>query len=178
MWLCPGYLSAICHDLDHKGLNNDFLIKTNNPLAIQYNDLSPLENHHLAQSFRLLNRDDRGLLRHLSKDKQVSAAAPAVCILLGPDYRGKGERQEVRQRRLSRDICDLFLRPSKGWRVGGSVQYPAVGVLVGGIWGGGRREGGSFERLSRDMQVCVAAIAVCMHPVGVSLFCKGQGGGG
>lgn len=71
---CAGYLSAICHDLDHKGLNNDFLIKTSSPLAIQYNDLSPLENHHLAQSFRLLNRDDCGLLSHLSKERQVSAA--------------------------------------------------------------------------------------------------------
>ena len=70
--LHAGYMSAICHDLDHKGLNNDFLIKTSNPLAIQYNDLSPLENHHLAQSFRLLNRSDCGLLRHLPKDKQVS----------------------------------------------------------------------------------------------------------
>ena len=69
--MCAGYLSAICHDLDHKGLNNDFLIKTANPLAIQYNDLSPLENHHLAQTFRLLNRSDCGLLRHLPKDKQV-----------------------------------------------------------------------------------------------------------
>ena len=79
--LCAGYLSAICHDLDHKGLNNDFLIRTNSPLAIQYNDLSPLENHHLAQSFRLLNRDDCSLLRHLSKDRQVSA----VCFLFWAD---------------------------------------------------------------------------------------------
>lgn len=88
-WACAGYLSAICHDLDHKGLNNDFLIKTSNPLAIQYNDLSPLENHHLAQSFRLLNRDDCGLFRHLPKDRQVSSTscgsrdACAVCAPLG-----------------------------------------------------------------------------------------------
>ena len=61
----------MCHDLDHKGLNNDFLIKSGDGLAIEYNDLSPLENHHLAQSFRLLARPDCNLLSHLSKDKQV-----------------------------------------------------------------------------------------------------------
>ena len=82
-------MSAICHDLDHQGLNNDFLVKTSSPLAIQYNDLSPLENHHLAQTFRLLNRDDCGLLHHLRKDKQVdlsvllgSAAFHFLCLIV------------------------------------------------------------------------------------------------
>lgn len=61
-------------------MNNDFLVKTSSPLAIQYNDLSPLENHHLAQTFRLLNRDDCGLLRHLSKDKQVVLLTVLITI--------------------------------------------------------------------------------------------------
>lgn len=69
-----GYLSAVCHDLDHKGLNNDFLVKSSDALAIEYNDLSPLENHHLAQSFRLLTRPDCNVLSHLSKEKQVVAS--------------------------------------------------------------------------------------------------------
>ncbi|KAL3157196.1 putative 3',5'-cyclic phosphodiesterase pde-3 [Trebouxia sp. C0009 RCD-2024] len=85
--MLAGYLSAICHDLDHKGLNNDFLIKTSNPLAIQYNDLSPLENHHLAQSFRLLNRDDCGLFRHLPKDRQVRLRKLMIEMVLGTDMK-------------------------------------------------------------------------------------------
>ena len=75
-----GYLSAICHDLDHKGVN---------PLAIQYNDLSPLENHHVSQTFRLLQRDDCGLLRHLSKDKLVGCCPEhiaCVCLCGLPAY--------------------------------------------------------------------------------------------
>ena len=57
-------------------------MKTSSPLAIQYNDLSPLENHHLAQTFRLLNRDDCGLLRHLSKDKQVVLLTIVTIIMM------------------------------------------------------------------------------------------------
>ena len=42
------YWAALVHDYDHRGLNNDFLIKTAHPLAITYSDQSPLENHHIA----------------------------------------------------------------------------------------------------------------------------------
>ena len=46
--------SAVVHDFEHSGVNNDFLIKTSNCLAITYNDQSPLENHHLAASSRVV----------------------------------------------------------------------------------------------------------------------------
>ena len=46
--------SALVHDFEHGGLNNDFLIKTQHPLAIIYNDQSPLENHHVSAASRLL----------------------------------------------------------------------------------------------------------------------------
>jgi hypothetical protein len=47
-------MAALCHDVGHRGLNSDFYIKTRHPLAIQYNDMSVLENMHCSLAFDLL----------------------------------------------------------------------------------------------------------------------------
>ncbi len=36
------YLSAIIHDFDHRGVNNQFLVRSGDPLALLYNDVSPM----------------------------------------------------------------------------------------------------------------------------------------
>ena len=48
------YIAAAIHDYEHGGVNNDFLIQTRDKLAVMYNDISPLENHHLAAAARLI----------------------------------------------------------------------------------------------------------------------------
>ena len=47
-------VAAVIHDVDHPGRNNQFLVVTEDPLAILYNDESVLENHHLALAFELM----------------------------------------------------------------------------------------------------------------------------
>lgn len=58
--LLGGYIGALCHDLQHPGLNNTHLIATDHPLAIRYNDRSVLENHHAAVTFSLLDPSNNG----------------------------------------------------------------------------------------------------------------------
>ena len=55
---CGLILSCICHDFKHPGVNNNFLKETKNPLALEYNDASILENMHLAETFKLINSND------------------------------------------------------------------------------------------------------------------------
>eukprot|EP00835_Amoeboradix_gromovi_P004426 NODE_344_length_10554_cov_0.516308.p2 type:complete len:545 gc:universal NODE_344_length_10554_cov_0.516308:3045-4679(+) len=50
--------SCLCHDLGHDGRTNIFHISTISPLALLYNDQSPLENYHCHQTFLLLNEHD------------------------------------------------------------------------------------------------------------------------
>ncbi|KAM9408485.1 cGMP-inhibited 3',5'-cyclic phosphodiesterase 3B isoform 2-T2 [Pholidichthys leucotaenia] len=47
------YVAAAMHDYDHPGRTNAFLVATNAPQAILYNDRSVLENHHAAAAWSL-----------------------------------------------------------------------------------------------------------------------------
>jgi len=47
-------LASFAHDAAHPGLTNDHLVRTGGRLADQYNDKSPLENHHIATTLALL----------------------------------------------------------------------------------------------------------------------------
>lgn len=61
-------LAACCHDFEHPGFNNAFLIETNHELAVRYNDESVLENHHVAGSFALISNDKYNLVKKYSRE--------------------------------------------------------------------------------------------------------------
>jgi hypothetical protein len=66
------YLAAVVHDVQHPGLNNDFLVATHHRLAITYNDRAPLENHHAASGLGLLHQPDTACLSGLSRSQLSS----------------------------------------------------------------------------------------------------------
>ena len=51
-------VGALVHDLGHDGLSNSFHVKTCTSRALDHNDRSPQENHHLMQAFTILRMDD------------------------------------------------------------------------------------------------------------------------
>ncbi|XP_012706134.2 cGMP-inhibited 3',5'-cyclic phosphodiesterase B isoform X1 [Fundulus heteroclitus] len=60
------YVAAAMHDYDHPGRTNAFLIATNAPQAVLYNDRSVLENHHAASAWSLyLSQPEYNFLTHL-----------------------------------------------------------------------------------------------------------------
>ncbi|XP_065696231.1 cGMP-inhibited 3',5'-cyclic phosphodiesterase 3B [Patagioenas fasciata] len=60
------YVAAAMHDYDHPGRTNAFLVATNAPQAVLYNDRSVLENHHAASAWNLfLSRPDYNFLSNL-----------------------------------------------------------------------------------------------------------------
>ncbi|VDP67888.1 unnamed protein product [Schistosoma mattheei] len=61
-------LAAIVHDVDHPGKTNPFLVNSNDPLAILYNDIAVLESHHAAVSFELtLRSPDINIFQNLTR---------------------------------------------------------------------------------------------------------------
>ncbi|KAL3155900.1 putative 3',5'-cyclic phosphodiesterase pde-3 [Trebouxia sp. C0010 RCD-2024] len=83
------YWSAITHDYEHGGLNNDFLIKTAHPLAIRYNDQSPLENHHVAAAAGLLSQDEYRFMKFAALKSETIMQVRICCInqVLGTDMK-------------------------------------------------------------------------------------------
>uniref|UniRef100_A0A8C7G388 Phosphodiesterase n=1 Tax=Oncorhynchus kisutch TaxID=8019 RepID=A0A8C7G388_ONCKI len=78
------FASAI-HDVDHPGVSNQFLINTNSELALMYNDVSVLENHHLAVGFKLLQEDNCDIFQNLSKKQRQSLRKMVIDMVLATD---------------------------------------------------------------------------------------------
>ncbi|GLC65344.1 hypothetical protein PLESTF_000283100 [Pleodorina starrii] len=85
--LLAAYFAAIVHDYGHPGLTNDFLVATSDPLAVRYNDRSPLENHHAAASFGLLQRPELDALAPLSKLERAAFRKQVIEMVLATDMK-------------------------------------------------------------------------------------------
>ncbi|GFH16390.1 phosphodiesterase [Haematococcus lacustris] len=80
------YHNAV-HDLEHVGLTNDFLNNSDHDLAIRYNDRSPMENHHLAACFSLLQQPHLNFLSHFAKDVRGKLRKMVIELVLATDMK-------------------------------------------------------------------------------------------
>eukprot|EP00232_Nephroselmis_pyriformis_P009061 CAMPEP_0182894718 /NCGR_PEP_ID=MMETSP0034_2-20130328/25241_1 /TAXON_ID=156128 /ORGANISM="Nephroselmis pyriformis, Strain CCMP717" /LENGTH=389 /DNA_ID=CAMNT_0025028507 /DNA_START=9 /DNA_END=1178 /DNA_ORIENTATION=- len=79
--------SAAIHDYDHRGVNNDFLVRSADDLAMRYNDCSPMENHHLSASFLLMREPGCDFLAELSGDKRLKFREMVISLVLSTDMK-------------------------------------------------------------------------------------------
>ena len=61
-------IACLCHDLDHRGTNNAFQIKTDSNLAQLYST-STMEHHHFDQCVMILNSKGSQILSNLSQEE-------------------------------------------------------------------------------------------------------------
>merc|ERR1719499_657054 len=82
---CLGLLIAcLCHDVDHRGTNNQYQLATNSPLAKLYSS-STLERHHLNQALIILNLDGHRILDTLSPSEYSHVLAVIEHAILATD---------------------------------------------------------------------------------------------
>ncbi|XP_053162446.1 high affinity cGMP-specific 3',5'-cyclic phosphodiesterase 9A isoform X4 [Hemicordylus capensis] len=60
--------ASVCHDLDHPGYNNTYQINARTELALRYNDISPLENHHCAVAFHILAQPECNIFASVDQE--------------------------------------------------------------------------------------------------------------
>ena len=81
--ICAVIMGCICHDYKHPGLNNNYLIDTNNEIALNYNDISVLENMHISESFKLMyNNPNCNVFEGFDKEKyKIMRKQMILCVL-------------------------------------------------------------------------------------------------
>eukprot|EP00127_Corallochytrium_limacisporum_P001165 Clim_evm17s43 gene=Clim_evmTU17s43 len=77
--------SAMLHDAGHPGLTNNFLIETWDPWALRWNDRSPLENHHTAALFGLLENPESSIWENLNPAEKRQFRGNCIEIILATD---------------------------------------------------------------------------------------------
>ena len=81
-----GIIAAFIHDYEHPGLTSQFLIRTKHPKAIRYSDISPLENHHVAAAFKLMDSDgERDFLDFLDQKSYKLVRRMLVYMVIRTD---------------------------------------------------------------------------------------------
>ncbi|XP_051154086.1 uncharacterized protein LOC127277220 isoform X1 [Leptopilina boulardi] len=78
-------VSCICHDLDHPGYNNIYQINARTELALRYNDISPLENHHCSVAFRVLEALECNILASLDPTTYRTVREGIIRCILATD---------------------------------------------------------------------------------------------
>ncbi|XP_014604755.1 PREDICTED: high affinity cAMP-specific and IBMX-insensitive 3',5'-cyclic phosphodiesterase 8A isoform X1 [Polistes canadensis] len=79
-------IAAAAHDIDHPGRSSQFLSNSNNKLAILYNDLSVLESHHAALTFKISLADDKvNIFKNLDRDTYKKLRTDIIDMILATE---------------------------------------------------------------------------------------------
>jgi len=85
--LLAAIVAAAVHDIDHPGLNNNFLVATADEKAVVYNDISVLENHHCAFAFKLLSNPGLNPFVKLPRAKYSEFRRLVIDLVLATDLK-------------------------------------------------------------------------------------------
>ncbi|XP_071150569.1 probable 3',5'-cyclic phosphodiesterase pde-5 isoform X19 [Mytilus edulis] len=128
------YVACLCHDLDHRGKTNAFMVKSASPLAAIYST-STMEHHHFNHTVTILQNEGHNIFKHLTSDQYKQILGDIRQCILATDlalfFGNRARLQEVsdknefswddsEHRRLLRAVtitaCDLCAS-AKPWDV-------------------------------------------------------------
>ncbi|KAJ3121466.1 cAMP-specific 3',5'-cyclic phosphodiesterase 4D [Nowakowskiella sp. JEL0407] len=80
-----GMIAAIGHDIDHPGLNNQFLVKSRDELAVLYSDVSVNEYHHIAHIFQTSSKSKYNIFADFSNEEYEEIRKIIIRLILATD---------------------------------------------------------------------------------------------
>ncbi|CAH8439226.1 unnamed protein product [Heterobilharzia americana] len=77
--------SAVSHDLDHPGFTNSYQVNSGSWLALRYNDISPLENHHCVTAFEIISNPTTNITSGLTRLESRHFRRSVIRCILSTD---------------------------------------------------------------------------------------------
>jgi len=78
------YVGAVCHDLDHRGFNNKFMIDVGSPLAAIYST-STMEHHHFNMAVNILQQENHNIFAKLNPEEYRQVLGNVKHCILATD---------------------------------------------------------------------------------------------
>jgi hypothetical protein len=122
-------VAALCHDLDHPGYTNSFLISTEDELALRYNDVSVLENHHASLACDLMRKEDSRINSGLCKSSLPIFRRSIIKCILDTDMAHHSALCQT----LQADKLPAALKECQSLERGvklDEVRQPLLGILI------------------------------------------------
>ncbi|CDU16958.1 cGMP-specific 3',5'-cyclic phosphodiesterase alpha, putative [Plasmodium yoelii] len=98
------HVSSLCHDVGHPGLNNFFLIKSENELALTYNDSNVLENYHCSLVFKTLKDPNCNIFANYPNNIFITCKKNIIRAILSTDM--KNHFEYISTFRTNREFID------------------------------------------------------------------------
>jgi len=96
------FLSGICHDVGHPGLNNNYHINSYSNYALTYNDKSVLESYHASESSKILLKPSNNILNKLDKAEFKAFRRHFIEAILSTDMTFHARTNSVLKSRLTK----------------------------------------------------------------------------
>lgn len=111
MNMCSLLLAAAIHDFEHPGVNNTFLVRTKDQLALLYNDSSVLERMHVARAFQVINNvsGDCNIFQALDDNYYRAIRATIISLVMATDLsQHMGATSLLRSQVAAGSEADIF----------------------------------------------------------------------
>ncbi|GAW82828.1 3',5'-cyclic nucleotide phosphodiesterase [Plasmodium gonderi] len=110
------HVSSLCHDVGHPGLNNYFLINSENNLALTYNDNSVLENYHCSLVFKTLKEKNCNIFENYPYNIFITCKKNIIKAILSTDM--KNHFEYISNFRTSKEFIDFdILTSDQIWQI-------------------------------------------------------------
>lgn len=79
------FVAAVCHDANHDGFSNSYMLKAETPLGILFQNQSVMETHHCAVAISIIAKDELNLFHKLDDEDYAHVWDMIVQIILSTD---------------------------------------------------------------------------------------------